>query len=319
MTTIETQTDIEYTYDCPICMDECLKLKDLNVLECGHFVCRPCGVKASTNPVALIDSTHEIKKLQCPMCRNISNIIIGITLKINAELVELQELLDNMADESIIRGSVIRLILNMVKDLNLGWNIAVNGHDAWERTMEMLNSDTAESRHANKVLKWYMNDLKSYLRLNIPHVFLEALDRDTDPAINSIEQNYNGQGLIRYNPYIMRLIKNFTVSGAVSIIPRCTDNGAFNLVKYRAMVKIHIHYEGKSRPKCLKNGCESKCGTDRKCPNHPSFKIPCCMRCEECPFCSGLELKQKVKNMLSELDINQNILLHPIIYPNPQN
>ena len=68
MTSIETQTDMPFTAECPICLDDGFKFKDLNVLTCGHLTCRPCG-KKTAKQTGLIRGGIEIWEIKCPICR----------------------------------------------------------------------------------------------------------------------------------------------------------------------------------------------------------------------------------------------------------
>lgn len=81
MTSTSTQTDLPFTGECPICMEDGFKLKDLNVLTCGHLTCRPCGIQASTLKVSYtVHFRHfEIRQIKCPICREWDI----ISLKIN--------------------------------------------------------------------------------------------------------------------------------------------------------------------------------------------------------------------------------------------
>ncbi|AIF72176.1 MAG: hypothetical protein QLV_10 [Qinghai Lake virophage] len=68
MTSIETQTEMPFTAECPICLDNGFKFKDLNVLTCGHLTCRPCG-KNMAKQTGLIKGGIEIWEIKCPICR----------------------------------------------------------------------------------------------------------------------------------------------------------------------------------------------------------------------------------------------------------
>lgn len=323
MTTIETQTDIEYTYECPICMDECLKLKDLNVLDCGHFVCRPCGVKASTAG-GVHYNKYEIKKIPCPMCRKES--IITITMKETDILEELKGLFNN-TEQKLYVGTGVRYMLELVHQWMETNAYNVDGSNAWEQVAQKLNdTNTSDSvRQAiTRNIRYAIDRIKNWIREQSQSQHLQLLHEmniSPDPVVGNRETNQNGLGHIFYNPYIIGLMRCFTRELVTDLIIATTERGEFNLLKFRALVKAHFHYQDKTRPKCVNKNCETKSGTSRYCRRHRNINIPCCIRCLECGFCNEIELRPQVIKMLSEPNYQANSILcrHAIIYPNPQN
>lgn len=266
MNTIETQTDLPFTAECPVCMEDGFKLKDLSVLRCGHYTCRPCGLRSARgdNPVNMGNGI-EIKSLKCVICRAEDVIVKVIEAPPRPP-----------RPPAPPRIPAIRPQVNQYR-----YDPTINGLVLDNQPAPALPQPTPQDNIALQI---------QAQTLEQNEVNFQILDRLTD-----LDQNYKND-FRRY----------FSINGNVIFIrdmaryitiPDNQPQMRFECIKFRAIIKTFLLTQNTNRPKCVNGNCRSNRGTQRKCPLH-SIEIPCCLNCRTCCFCQNIQPRDQLRRRL---------------------
>ena len=277
MNTIEIQTDLPFTAECPVCMEDGFKLKDLSVLRCGHYTCRPCGLRSARggNPVNMGNGI-EIRSLKCVICR--------------AEDVIVKVIEAPPRPPAPPRRPAVRPPVNQYR-----YDPIING-------LVLDNQPTPPVPQPNPLQPTPQDNIALRIQaqtLEQNEVNLQILDRLTD-----LDQNYKTD-FRRYFSMNGNVIFIRDMARYITI-PDNQPQMRFECIKFRAIIKTFLLTQNTNRPKCVNGNCRSNRGTQRKCPLH-SIEIPCCLNCRTCCFCQNIQPRDQLRRRLGSRPTNNEL------------